>query len=114
MTWMSVVSAFRKHWPFILAVGILLIVWVVAVNHGKRGEVIKQQDRELETQRDVTEAANKAADQRVDDALRLEQQKRELQDALKATDDPYRRRALRSCAILRQQGRNTADIPACQ
>jgi Flp pilus assembly protein TadB len=102
-------------WLFaILAVALVLsLAYCAGQSNGKSGSVIQQQAQEIEQQREVQQANNQAADQRVKDAVKAEQQTKELQDALKATDDPDKQRALRGCVILRQQGRDTSAIPAC-
>jgi hypothetical protein len=95
----------------VLLMGVLL--YTVGRSDGKRGEVVDQLEREVEVQRGIGTADNVSAESRVRDAVRTEQQKKELSDALEATEDPDRRRALRGCVILRQQGRDTSGIPAC-
>jgi hypothetical protein len=90
-----------------------LAIYLVGRGDGKAGEVIEQQEREIEVQQDVGDANTNAAGTRVEDAVRSERQQKELTDALKATTDPDRQRALRGCVILRQQGRDTSRIPAC-
>lgn len=92
---------------------ILLLAYCQGRDDGKTGEVVKQREREIEVQRDVGDANTNAAGTRVEDAVRSERQQKELTDALKATTDPDRQRALRGCVILRQQGRDTSRIPAC-
>lgn len=99
---------------FVISLGlILLLAYCQGRDDGRSGEVIEQQKREIEVQQDLGEAAAASAEARVRDAVRAEQQKKELQDALEATSDPDRQRALRGCVILRQQGRDTSGIPAC-
>ena len=90
-----------------------------SINSSRRIDEVEKQalllkGREVETQRDLGRANDNAGDQRVKDATTAAQQERELSDALKATNDPDRQRALRGCIILRQQGRDTANIPACR
>lgn len=99
--------------------GIALVVAVVlgltycqGRNAGKSGEVVKQQERTIQTQTEVGNANENAATTRVEDAIAVRQQERELKDALDATDDPNRQRVLRGCLILRQQGRSDKDLPA--
>lgn len=97
----------------LLVVAILTLAYCTGRQDGKTGEVVKQQEREIEVQKDVGDANTKAADRRVEDAVKAEREQKELTDALKATTDPDRQRALRGCVILRQQGRDTSRIPAC-
>lgn len=107
----------KKWWPVLAAAALfgtlLTLAYCKGQTAGKSSEVIKQQDREIKTQQDLGNAETHASETRVQDAVKSEQQKRELNDALKATHDPDRQRALRGCVILRQQGRDTSHIPAC-
>lgn len=92
----------------------LLLAYCSGRTDGKTGEVVKQQEREIETQRDLGKANESAAGTRVEATVRAAKQQKELTDALQTTNDPDRRRALRGCVILRQQGRNLEDVPACR
>ncbi len=98
----------------LLAAGALLLTYCTGRSDGKSGEVVKQQAREIEVRGQVGTANEAAADRRVQDVITAAQQEKELTNALAATKDPDRQRVLRGCIILRQQGRNTADIPACR
>jgi hypothetical protein len=95
-------------------VAILLLTYCEGQKSGKSGEVVKQQKREIKTQIEVIDANENAAASRVEDTAKAAREKQELNDALKATNDPDRQRALRGCTILRQQGRDTQNIPACR
>jgi hypothetical protein len=79
---------------------------------GKSGEVVKEQGRTIQTQKEVGAANENAAGARVADATKAVQQERELKDALAASNDPNRQRVLRGCLIMRQQGRTDKDLPA--
>lgn len=108
-----------RKWGLPLASALLLalilsVAYCQGRSAGKSGEVIQQQKREIETQQDLGRANEKAGDQRMKDAERSTAQQKELTDALNATSDPDRQRALRGCIILRQQGRDTSNIPACR
>jgi hypothetical protein len=81
---------------------------------GKSGEVVKEQGRTIQTQKEVGAANENAAGARVADATKAVQQEKELKDALAASKDPARQRVLRGCLIMRQQGRDTKNIPACR
>lgn len=81
---------------------------------GVRGAKIEQLEAERELEKQASKADANAADRRVTDAVRNTQQEKELKDALEATNDPDRQRALRGCVILRQQGFDTIAIPACR
>lgn len=98
----------------LLAGALLLLSYCTGRSDGKSGEVVKQQEREIQVQQDIGKANENAATGRVEHATRAAQQKEELNHAIKDTNSPDRARALRGCIILRQQGRNTSDIPACR
>lgn len=109
--------------PFLAKYGIYLAIAAVVVavlgltycqgqKAGKSGEVVKQQERTIETQQQVGAANENAAAARVSDATKAAQQEKELKDALAATNDPDRQRVLRGCLIMRQQGRSDKDLPA--
>lgn len=98
----------------LLAVLVLSVAYCKGESAGRTGEVVKAQGREIKAQGEEAAANAKAGEARVQDAVRTEQQKKELADALKATTDPDRRRAMRGCVILRQQGRDTSVLPGCQ
>lgn len=108
----------KKWWPVLAAAALFGIMLTLAYcngrSAGKQGEVVEQQEREIKVQQDLGRASGNAADQRVKDAVKTAHQERELSDALNSTKDPDRQRALRGCAILRQQGRDTKDIPGCR
>ncbi len=95
-----------------VAVAVLLLVYCQGRSAGKSGEVVKQQERTIQTQQEVGAANENAAAARVSDVTRAAQQEKELKDALAATNDPARQRLLRGCIILRQQGRSDKDLPA--
>lgn len=102
---------------FIIALVILLVLLTAYCSgrkDGKTGEIVEQQERQIEVQENVNEANTGAADRRVDDAKKAAQQERELNDAIQTTTDPSRQRVLRGCLIMRQQGRDTDSISACR
>ena len=111
----------EKWAPFVFFGGLALIllavvgtIYMAGHSAGKTGEVVKEQARTIETEQRVGAANENAATARVDDTRRQDQQKQELNDALRnaSNGDDARRRA--GCAILRQQHRDTAAIPACR
>jgi len=98
-------------------VAILLIglaIYLVGRGDGKAREVVKSQQRTIETQQKVGTANENAAGKRVDDTLKGELQKKEISDAVANATSPDDARRRRGCVILRQQGRDTASIPACR
>lgn len=98
----------------LLAGALLLLTYCTGRSDGKTSEVVKQQEREIQVQQNLGNANENASTARVKDAVKAEQQKKELNDAIKDTNSPDRARALRGCIILRQQGRDTINIPACR
>lgn len=114
----EVMAKLTKYWPYLaaalLAVLFLTMTYCSGRSAGRDGEIADQQERTIELQNEVGAANDTAADQRVQDVVRSEQQRRELDDALKATGDPDRARAIRGCIILQQQGRDTSNIAACR
>lgn len=112
-------SPLLRKWGLPVAAAVLLslvlsVAYCKGRDAGKSTEIQRQQAREIETQRDLNQANENAADRRISDAVRSQQQQKELDDALTATNDPDRQRALRGCTILRQQGRDTSHLPACR
>lgn len=96
-----------------LVAAVLALTYCEGHKAGKSGEVVKEQRRTIQTQQEVGNANENAAAARVSDATRGVQQEKELKDALAATNDPDKQRALRGCIIMRQQHRDTKNIPAC-
>lgn len=107
-----------KYWIYFAIAALVAVVLTLTYcqgrSAGKSGEVVKQQKREITVQREVGAANENAATARVSDTTKAVQQERELKDALDATNDPNRQRVLRGCLIMRQQGRDTQNIPACR
>lgn len=81
---------------------------------GRSKEVVKEQARTIEVQKKTGEVNDQAASERVADAVKLEQQRKELTDATCAAFGSDDRRACRGCIILRQQGRPEGGSPACR
>lgn len=97
----------------LIVVGILGLAYCEGHKSGKSGEVVQEQKRTIQTQQEVGNANENAAAARVADATKSAQQEKELSDAIKSTDDPNRARIERGCVILRQQHRDTKNIPEC-
>jgi hypothetical protein len=114
----TILPLLKRWWPVLAAAalfGVLLtLAYCKGQSAGKSSEIIKQQDREIEVQKDLGKANENAADKRLSDLERARIQERELTNALQATSDPDRQRALRGCLILRQQGRDISNLPACR
>lgn len=95
-------------------VAILGLAYCEGHKTGKTGEVVQEQKRTIQTQQEVGSANENAAAARVSDATKSEQQKKELSDALNSSNDPSQQRIARGCLILRQQHRDTKNIPECR
>ncbi len=107
-----------KNWTW-LALGALLaamltVSYCKGQSAGKSGEVIKQQEREIDVQASVSVAHDTAADQRVLDVIELTKQEQELKDAASHATGSADARRRRGCVILRQQGRDTSRLPECR
>lgn len=107
-----------SKWPYIAAtvviIGLcLLLAYCTGRSDGKKDEIIGQQKREIDVQQKVGDANENAADARVNDATKLQRQQQEIEDAVRNATGPDDVRAQRGCVILRQQGRDTTRIPAC-
>lgn len=92
---------------------ILTLAFCQGKQSGKQGEVINQQERELDFKAAEGDAKTAASDKRVTDEVRVAMELKELTDALETETDPYARRVLRGCIVMRQQGRDTGVIPGC-
>jgi len=98
----------------VLIVALLSLAFCQGKQSGKSGEVVKQQGREIVVQQEQGAAHENSATFRIEDARTLDQQQKELADAVKdakGSDDARRRRG---CAIMRQQGRDTKNLPECR
>ena len=93
--------------------GILGLAYCEGHKAGKSGEVVQEQKRTIQTQQEVGSANENAAAARVSDTQKSDQQKKELSDAINSSSDPNQQRIERGCVILRQQHRDTKNIPAC-
>lgn len=95
----------------VLAIGLGL--YLTGRSDGKQGEVVGQLEREVKVQGQVGQANEGSANRQAQDEVRTALNQKELQDALEASTDPDRRRALRGCVVMRQQGRDTSHLAAC-
>lgn len=103
--------------PAVKIAGIALLVVVIlalAYCAGGRGQVTKYQQATIKQQKEVKVADDHASATRVADAVRVETAQKDLTDALAHATTPDDLRVVRGCLILRQQGRDTAAIPACR
>lgn len=99
-------------WVIPAGIAVIVILAALALSYcvGGKGEQNKQLKREVEFQQDVGAAADNASTARVDDAVRTEQQEKELEAAQQAIAGPDERRCLRGLVILRQQGHDTSRL----
>jgi hypothetical protein len=98
----------------VLVAGILGLAYCEGHKAGKSGEVVQEQKRTIQTQKEVGNANENAAAARVADTQKSDQQKKELDNALQSSKDPDSARVERGCVILRQQHRDTKNISACR
>jgi outer membrane murein-binding lipoprotein Lpp len=117
----AVIPFVKKHWQVILPVvavilivGSLVVIYSGGFGAGKATEVVKSQARELELKDDIMDANENASDARVEAATALQNQAEELEDAQQETDSLDTVRIKRGCVVLRQQGRDIRQIPACR
>ena len=117
-SWIAVKTFFSQKWTW-LAAGVVIIAALLLLSYctgrsdGKKDEVIGQQEREIETLDKVGKANDSANQRRIDDYTYGAEQQREIEDAVRNAKGPDDVRAQRGCVILRQQGRDTNSIPAC-
>jgi hypothetical protein len=98
----------------LIVAGILGLAYCEGHKSGKSGEVVQEQKATIKTQQEVGNANENAASARVADTQKSDQQGKELSNALQSSNDPNRARIERGCVILRQQHRDTKNIPACR
>lgn len=112
-------SAFFSRYGLYLAIAAAVLVLSVGLyflgkETGHTDAKFEGAKREIELRGDLQGASDNAAVERVKDAVTDQQQRKELDDALQATESSDKQRASRGCVILRQQGRDTSGIPACR
>lgn len=98
----------------------LLVVLVLALAYcsGRRDGKLASEVEQARIEREVLErgssAAEKASEARVRDAVRVTEQRKELEDASRDCDEASGECDVkRGCTILRQQAFDTSDIAAC-
>ena len=106
-------------WPYlattvVILSALFLLAYCTGRKDGKSSEVVKSQAREIQVQTKVGGANETASGMRVEDAVKLQRQQQEIEDAVRNAKGPDDVRAKRGCVILRQQGRDTSTIPACR
>ena len=117
-SWIAIKGFLSSKWPW-LAAGVVIIAALLLLSYctgrsdGKKDGVIGQQEREIETLDKVGKANDSANQRRMEDYQYGVEQQREIEDAVRNAKGPDDVRAQRGCVILRQQGRDTSRIPAC-
>lgn len=96
----------------IAAALIVAVLCTLAYCAGGAGETIKQQDGTIKIQTQTIAADGNAADARVADTVRIQNQQREIEDAVENTTSVDAARRARGCAILLQQNRRSAAVAA--
>jgi hypothetical protein len=114
MTWATALGFVRKNWIYFAIGAALVVALLLAYCAGGSGEREKQDQRTIKIERKVGDANENAAAARVEDTTKIQEQSREISDAVQnaTSGDDARRRS--GCVVLRQQGRDTTKIPACR
>ena len=112
----TAIGVAKKFWPLLVVLAIGLVFLLTYCMGQKSGEQ-RYENQRLEANQKVQQqkaaADTGAADQRVTDTSRIQQQREELRDARTTAPSPSDRRR-HGCVILRQQGKDTSRIPACR
>lgn len=106
-------SFVKTWWPFVVLAAITILL-LILVSCAARRHSDPIDTATIKVQSDVADATSNSSAARVEDAVKAEQQKEEINDAIENSSgsDDARRRS--GCVILRQQGRDTSGIPACR
>lgn len=117
MDFTKIGSFFKTAWVQVAIAAIAIVIafiWWRGVDHGKTSSKLDQAEATIETMATVSAANDAAGEERTADALRTQDEGRELSDArTNPNDDAAERRARRLCARLRQQGVPTSAHPTC-
>jgi hypothetical protein len=110
------VSAFVEAYKPILigAAVVLLIIALCALAYCSGGSGVRHADDQetIQLQTHVIAADGNAADARVADTVQIQNQQREIEDAVQNTSSVDDARRARGCVILRQQNRSAAATAA--
>jgi hypothetical protein len=110
------VAAFVEAYkPILIGIGIaLLIAVLLALAYCSGGAGVQHADDQetIQLQTHVIAADGNAADARVADTTHIQNQQREIEDAVQNTSSIDDARRARGCVILRQQGRGAAATAA--
>jgi hypothetical protein len=115
----NVVSFAQKYGVYVAIAGLVILILSVTYctgsKAGKQSEINDQLERTIETQKKVTDANENSANSRVQDRVTIEQQQKELDDAIsQSREDSITLRQRRGCLIMRQQGRDTSNLASCR
>lgn len=108
----SFVDAYR---PVLIGAGVvLLVIALLALAYCSGGSGARHADDQetIQLQTHVIAADGNAADARVSDTVRIQNQQREIEDAVQNTSSVDDARRARGCIILRQQNRAAAAAAA--
>ena len=115
----NVVNFAQKYGIYVAVAGLVILILSVTYctgsKAGKQSEINDQLGRTIETQKKVTDANEDSAAGRVKDRVTIEQQQKELDDAISQSyEDSITLRQRRGCLIMRQQGRDTSNLASCR
>jgi len=101
-----------------LIAAVLFLLWVrhTGVEHQRKKDEAARQVEIAAAINSDAKADKKSADQLINDAKRIAQDKEALVNVIAAQEDgaPDAASVVAGCELLRQYGRRTADIPACR
>lgn len=93
---------------------LLTLAYCQGKSHGKSEVEQKHLEAEIKILEEIGKANEHASATRAEDAIKIADQEKELQDAIESGADPSTIRARRGCIVLRQQGRDTSSIAICR
>lgn len=102
-----------NRWIVVALVAACVVLTLCTLSYcaGGAGQTIRQQGGTIQMQTRVIAADGNAADARVGDSVRIQNEQQEIEHAVENTSSVDDARRARGCVILRQQGR-AADANA--
>lgn len=120
MTWLAILTFAKRWWRALVGALVMFpLAFLLGQCSGAKNERVRvdaaRAIANVETMKTDGAAQAKAADERVKDTLAITEQQQELTDAVADLPDalPSARRVALACERLRQQGADTATVPAC-
>ena len=111
-------SKFAAKYGIYVAVAVLMAaILALAYCTGSRSAEVEAANDRLEANNEFLEDKGKAdenaGEARTESAVTIEQQRKELANAVNSDEDPSTLRQRRGCLILRQQRAGPTGLPAC-